>query len=83
MPFFPPEAYSNTPETRRMNQLVLENGLTEYGRGGRAYVHTRKAAQVASEARAWEEQNLPDDTPIADVDSLHEGEHSSLDQKSG
>ena len=73
MPFFPPEAYSNTPKTRRMNQLALESGLTEYGRGGAAYVHTRKAAQVANEARAWEELNLPDDTPIADVDSSRDG----------
>ena len=72
VPFLPEEAYHLTERARLMSDAATE-GMDEYGLGGLAYAKARDFATKANQARAWQDQNMPeiipeDSTPIPDVD---------------
>ena len=68
----PEEAYRLTERARLMSDAAAE-GMQEYGLGGLAYAKARDFATKASQARAWQDENMPEvipegSTAIPDVD---------------
>ena len=68
----PEEAYRLTERARLMSDAAAE-GMQEYGLGGLAYAKARDFATKANQARAWQDENMPEvipegSTAIPDVD---------------
>ena len=81
----PKEAYRLTERARLMSDAATE-GMEEYGLGGLAYAKARRAATVASEARAWQDLNTPEvipegSTAIPDVDREIETRPETAERK--